>query len=86
MKRGQPTGHAAGAHRSELRATIIRDLINVTWRMLLPTMVGLFGGMYLDTLLGSSPAGFLIGSALGFVFGVWLALKVLKQAREMSSS
>ncbi len=83
MKKGHDAGPNTSAQRATLRATIIKDLLNITWRMLVPTMLGLFGGMYIDTLAGSSPAGFLIGSALGFMVGVLLALRVLKQAQEM---
>lgn len=82
MEEGQRAGHASSAQRGQIRATIIKDLINVTWRMLVPTMIGLFAGMYIDGLINTSPAGFLLGSLLGFVAGIWLALKVLQSARE----
>ncbi|MFZ2494158.1 MAG: AtpZ/AtpI family protein [Candidatus Saccharimonadales bacterium] len=83
MNKGQQTGPAKIASRAQLRAIIVKDLLNVTWRMLVPTMLGLFGGMYIDSILHSSPVGFLLGSASGFVAGVLLALRVLKRAQEM---
>ena len=83
MKKGHGTGPDTNASRSRVRAVIVKDLLNITWRMLVPTMFGLFAGMYIDTLLGSSPVGFLLGSAIGFLAGIMLALRVLKKAQEL---
>ncbi|MFZ1811922.1 MAG: AtpZ/AtpI family protein [Candidatus Saccharimonadales bacterium] len=82
---GHDTGHVADGQRTSLRRVVVRDLLTVTWRMLIPTMIGLFGGMYIDTLVGSSPVGFLVGASVGFVCGILLALRVLAAVKGATS-
>ncbi|MBC7746883.1 AtpZ/AtpI family protein [Pedobacter sp.] len=72
----------SGAHATGIGATAVRDLVNVTWRMTVPTVLGVFIGMGVDSLFSSSPAGFLVGAVVGFVAGVYLALRLIKQASE----
>lgn len=71
-----------GEHRA-IRGVIVRDLLNITWRMLVPTLLGLFLGMGFDTLVHSSPFGFLAGALVGFIVGLVLALRLLHEAEEL---
>lgn len=77
------TDRATKRERRSIRGVIARDLLNTTWRMLAPTLIGLFVGMGIDSLLHSSPFGFLIGALVGFVVGIVLALRLLHKAEEL---
>ena len=72
----------SGAHAKGMRATAIVDLINVTWRMTVPTVLGVALGMGADKIFGSSPIGFLVGAVAGFGLGVFLAVRLLKKVSE----
>lgn len=72
----------SGARTTSVGATAVSDLVNVTWRMTVPTVLGVFIGMGTDRLLATSPIGFLIGAVLGFGAGIYLALKLVKEAAE----
>ena len=67
---------------SDIRSTIVSDLVNVTWRMTVPTVLGIAIGMGADKLFNSSPAGFLVGAIIGFSLGIYLAIKLLKEVSE----
>lgn len=80
---GTDSPRAMHLERRSIRRVIVRDLLNTTWRMLVPTLIGLFLGMGLDHLLASTPFGFLIGALIGFIVGLVLALRLLHKAEEM---
>jgi len=69
------------AKPKSMRAQIVRDLLNVTWIMFTPTIVGLVIGAFIDKWLGISPVGFLIGSLLGFLFGIYSVMKLLARVK-----
>lgn len=60
------------------KSRAVSDFLNVTWRMTIPTVLGIAVGMGIDGALGSSPVGFLVGAVLGFFAGIYMALKLLK--------
>lgn len=66
-------------------AMALRDLINITWRMAVPTILGLLLGVFIGEMVGYKAAGFLIGAVLGFGVGLYLAVKLLKAAAEAES-
>lgn len=80
---GHVTKSATTDERRAIKGVIVRDLLNITWRMLVPTLAGLFLGVGVDALFHSSPFGFLIGALVGFVAGLVLALRLLHKAEEL---
>lgn len=83
MKASDRRGDIKSAARRNVKTAVLHDLVNVTWRMLAPTIAGLLIGMGLDGVLDSSPVGFLSGATIGFVIGLVAALVLLKRAEEM---
>lgn len=75
---------ASSGSRPDTRAVILGTIADITWRMMLPTLIGLFGGMAIDSMLSSSPIGFLAGAVVGFAIGVMSAFRLLKKAQELS--
>jgi|GEM_PF-6355936 len=63
------------------RAQILRDLLNVTWLMLTPTVVGIIIGAAIDKWLNVAPVGFLLGAVLGFSFGIYAIMKLLARVK-----
>lgn len=66
-------------------SVVVRDLLNVTWRMLIPTLLGVAAGYWLGDMLGNKTIGFLVGAVLGFAAGVYLALRLLNAVKEHNS-
>ena len=52
--------------------TILKDLGNVTWRMVTPILLGIAFGMMFDNHFGSSPWGLMIGMFAGILLTVVL--------------
>ena len=77
------TTHVKDVEARDDRFFVVRDLINVTWRMLTPTILGVASGAGIDAWLGSSPIGFLVGSLVGFVVGVLLAIRLINRVRRL---
>ena len=67
------------------RFFVVRDLVNVTWRMLTPTILGIVVGMVADSLLRTAPIGFVVGAFAGLVIGIMLTIRVIKRVRELES-
>lgn len=72
----------SAGHTSGPGSVIVRDLLNVTWRMLTPTLLGIAAGYWLGDMFGNKTAGFLAGAVLGFGTGVLLALRLLNAVKE----
>lgn len=75
----------SAGHTTGLGTVVVRDLLNVTWRMLTPTLLGVATGYWLGDMMGNKTAGFLIGAVLGFAAGVYLALRLLKAVKDKNS-
>lgn len=67
---------------ASVRRVLIGDFFSVTWRMVVPTVLGLAIGYWADRMLGSSPLCFLIGATLGFAFGIYLAVRLINATKE----
>lgn len=68
--------------RTSVRGQIVGDLVDVTWRMLVPTLIGLLAGYGVDSLAGTKPAGFLVGAVIGFAAGIYMAIRLLNQVNQ----
>lgn len=71
------TGHTTSARR-----VIIGDFLSVTWRMTVPTVVGVALGYWMDTALQSSPFGFIAGAVVGFAVGIYMAVRIIIASKE----
>lgn len=65
-----------------VRQVVIGDFLNVTWRMTVPTVLGLAAGYWLDRWLGSSPWLFMFGALLGLIAGIMLAGRIIRASQE----
>lgn len=83
MKTEQPRRQTVSrVDSSGIRKTVFGDIINVTWRLAVPTLIGLFAGMGVDALATSSPVGFLVGAAGGFIVGLALCIRLIHDLQE----
>jgi uncharacterized membrane protein YfcA len=69
----------SGGNMSGIGAMALSDLLNVTWRMTTPTILGIVAGYGIGALLGYRTAGFLVGAVLGFVTGLYMAYRLLSR-------
>lgn len=70
---------------SGMGMVVVRDIANVTWRMLTPTLAGIALGYWLGSLVGQTTAGFLTGAVIGFAVGMYFALRLLNEVKEHQS-
>lgn len=83
MKTEQPRRQTVSrVDSSKIRKAVLGDIVNVTWRLAVPTVVGLFAGMGIDALATSSPIGFLVGATGGFIIGLALCIRLLHYLQE----
>ena len=71
---GEPAGDGPG----------VRDLLSLGGMLVGCIVVGLAIGLFVDARLGSSPAGALVGTAIGIAaasIGFWLRVRVYLQGR-----
>lgn len=73
--------HVQPAKARGARVQIVRDLLNVTWMMLTPTVLGILFGVLIDKWLTVSPVGFLLGALIGFSFGIYMVVKLLQRVK-----
>lgn len=73
--------HSTG-HTTSVRRVIVGDFLSVTWRMTVPTVIGLALGYWGDSVFQTSPLGFMTGALIGFGFGVYLAIRVINRVKE----
>lgn len=66
---------------TSVRGVLVGDFLNVTWRMAVPTVLGVAAGYWLDEQFHTSPALFLLGALVGFAGGVLLAIRVINRVK-----
>jgi len=74
-------GRAAG-----VVSVVVSDVLNVTWRMAVPTVIGIAVGYFVGQQLGHQTVGFLTGAVIGFATGLYMALRLLNAVRGGSKS
>ena len=83
MKPGsQDTTHIKSVKTPSIKTTIYGDIVNVTWRMLAATLLGVGAGYLLDQALNSSPIMFLFGAGVGLLLGIVMAFRIVNATKE----
>lgn len=68
---------------TSVRQTVVTDFLNVTWRMLTPTVLAIAIGYWLDKWLNTSPLFFLAGAIVGFSAGVYMGVRVINASKDI---
>ena len=58
---------------------LLRDIADVTWRLVAPFLAGILIGWLLDERAGSTPWGILVGLVIGLALSVLLIRNVYKK-------
>ena len=72
----------AAAKDTESVTALLFSMADTTWRMVLPAVIFVAGGLYLDIHLGTKPWLTLVGLVLGLVGGSMLIRRQLKRSEK----